>query len=236
MTDYYVRTGGGNSNGGSTTYSLTTGGPADGANPTATDNVFLDANSGQLTVNASFTCANFNCTGYTGTLSGSSSMVITGATFKLVAGMTYSHTGGITFTGANAGGPVSMDFAGKTMNSVTYNGPGIAFNFLSALIIDPAAGTFALTAGNVDVNGFDLSARILSSSNSNVRSLDLGGSTLTLATQLTIAITTNLTWVSPASLILPIGASPASAMVNAPFTRKWRRTWRHVWASRIGYK
>ena len=71
MTTLYARTGGGNW-GTATTWSLTSGGGATGSVPTAADDVILDVNSGNVTINGTSgspsLCRSLTCTGYTGTL------------------------------------------------------------------------------------------------------------------------------------------------------------------------
>ena len=93
---YFV--GGGTGNWNSTTNWSTTDGGASGASfPIAGDNVFLTAASGvnTLTINATSACLTLNCTGFTGTLAGSSQLTVAGAV-TLAAGMTLTYTGTMT--------------------------------------------------------------------------------------------------------------------------------------------
>jgi len=67
IVNKFARAGGGNWNT-DATWSTTTGGAADTTKPDATDDVFLDANSGNVTIAANSYCRSINCTDYTGTL------------------------------------------------------------------------------------------------------------------------------------------------------------------------
>jgi len=91
--------------------------------PGAGDNVFLDANSGAntvLTVNVASACLNFDCTGFTGTLTGSSALSVAGTVLKLVSGMTWSHTGTLNLN--KSSGTVETTFAGKAISgNFTHN-------------------------------------------------------------------------------------------------------------------
>ena len=89
----YVRAAGGNSSAAST-WASTSGGTDSVAVPTSADDVFLDAASGQLTIDATFNCKSFNCTGYTGTLTHNSVALASQGNVTFVAGMTYTTTSG----------------------------------------------------------------------------------------------------------------------------------------------
>ncbi len=77
-----------------TNWSDTSGGASGFSVPIAGDDVFLDANSGAgtLTVNVTSACDSFNCTGFIGTLDGSSQL----SSYSNVtwgSGMTNNYTG-----------------------------------------------------------------------------------------------------------------------------------------------
>jgi hypothetical protein len=192
VTDKYALTG---NWGDITSWSLTSGGAPGAPVPLAVDNVFLDANSGSIAVNVSATCANFVCTGYTSTLSGSSALAHTGDLFTLVAGMTYTYTGAITFTGANAVGGVTITRAGKT-TSQNHIFNGVSESFLLADALSIASHTLTVTNGAVSSQGFDVTLNSLSANNTNTKTLDFTGSDLFVAGTITID-GTNTTFAAP---------------------------------------
>ena len=69
--------------------------------PTSADSVFFDSNStGTITIATGNTGAgSINCTGFTGTLTGTASISVAGSV-TLVAAMTYGRTGTLTITGS----------------------------------------------------------------------------------------------------------------------------------------
>ena len=77
-----------------TKWSTTDGGAGGAAVPTAADDVFLTAASGAntVTISATSVAKSLTCTGFTGTLAGSSQLTVSG-NVTLVAGMTNSYTG-----------------------------------------------------------------------------------------------------------------------------------------------
>lgn len=66
-----------------------------GSVPLATDSVVFTATSGNLIINAASACLSIDCTGFTGTLSGSSQLTVAGSV-TLAAGMTLTYTGTMT--------------------------------------------------------------------------------------------------------------------------------------------
>lgn len=109
---YFV--GGGTGNWNSTTnWSDTSGGASGFSVPTLTDDVILDAASGVTTliVNVDSVCKSINCTGFTGTLSGSSLLTIAGDV-TIAPAMT------LTFTGTF----IVSSLATLTSNSKIYTG------------------------------------------------------------------------------------------------------------------
>lgn len=91
MANRYAVAAGGNwtANG---TWSTTDGGAADTVAPTASDDVFLTANSGNVTISANSVGKSLNCTGYTGTLTHNGFSLTLSGNLTMVAGMTYTPT------------------------------------------------------------------------------------------------------------------------------------------------
>lgn len=107
---YFV--GGGTGNWNSTTnWSDTDGGASGFSVPTSTDDVFLTAASGAntLTVNATSNAKSLTCTGFTGTLDGSSSLTVSG-NITFVAGMTLTYSGTLTVNAT-----ATLTSGGKTL-------------------------------------------------------------------------------------------------------------------------
>lgn len=177
------------------------------------------------------TCANFDCTGYTGTFSSNGPLTVTGDVFLLSAGMTLTWSGTPTLTGANASGAVTITTSGKALLSgITINGAGETFNLADALnsIANPfllTAGTFnmqgfalsglsvTITAGAFDSGGGDITAvSTFASNNTNTRTITLTGSDL-ICSAVNINAT-NLTWAEPDSVTVSLATTPTGALVT----------------------
>src|SRR5690606_28916144 len=104
---YLVATGDWNN---TATWSDSSGGSPGSSFPVAGDNVFCDANSGAsvLTVNVASACLGFNCTGFTGTLAGTSGLSV-GGSLTLGAGMTLTYSGAISFTATSTGHTITTN-------------------------------------------------------------------------------------------------------------------------------
>lgn len=181
-----------------TKWSASSGGPGGEPIPTVRDDVFFDANSNTgsaitVTLATGNTGAkSLNFTGFTRTFTGNSNILITiNGNVTLSAGMTYNYQGPTTFTGT-----ATLITAGKTFGPITVNQPGITLTLGSALSIGTLYA-ITLTAGTFDTGNYSVSAGRFSSSNSNVRTINLGSSTLNLnATSgvgLDFSTSTNLT-------------------------------------------
>ena len=114
MANRYVRAAGGNYSAAGT-WELTPGGGESVAVPTSSDDVFLVAGSGQLTIDAASAAKTFNCTGYTGTLTHNAFTLTVAGSVTFVAGMTYTNNSGavISFS-ANS----TLTTNGKTLRSI----------------------------------------------------------------------------------------------------------------------
>ena len=155
-----------------TKWALTSGGAGGQAVPTSADDVYFDGASGAVTctVSAAANCKTLNCTGFTGTLSGSATLTVFG-NITLVAGMTYNATSPIVIAGVCA-----ITSAGKTVGAVTVQ------NSTTASLADAltSSGVVTLSSGTFTTNDYNVTASSLSSSNSNTRTINLGSSTVTL--------------------------------------------------------
>lgn len=207
-----------------TKWAATSGGAGGESVPTIADDVFFDANStGTVTMtggNAAHAAKSINCTGFTGTITGSGSggSFTVGGSVTLVAGMTYTNTSTCTFTGTG-----TLITAGKTFGGITVNGSGITLTLGDALSISNR--NVAVTAGTFDTAGYNVTGGVLASSNTNTRTITLGASTLTLSSgsPIDFTISTNLTLNAGTSQITMTGVNAklrggSLTFYNASFT------------------
>lgn len=189
-----------------------------GSAPTAADDAQLDALSGNVTIDAGAVCRSLDCTGYTGTLTHTSAVILTigdgtagagNVALKLVSGMTYTRPGisaAISYISTSAT-VQTIDTAGKNMGSSTFNGVGGSWQFTSSF-----SGTgnpaITLTNGTLDFNDQTVSIGSISTNNSNARTISLGNGTITLTADATVwngTSVTNLTVNSEGSTIVLSG-------------------------------
>lgn len=210
--NYYARAAGGNWSAAATWSTddiLQSAGAAASSAPTVSDAVFLVAGSGNVTADAGSVCRALDCTGYTGTLTiadSATALTVGDGVFKLVAGMTLTLGGSsstITFaaTTTNGGSGWNITTAGKTMPVVTFNGAGGQWTLQDALTA--TAATITLTAGSLNTNNQTVTCGAFVSSNSNVRSLTLGTSTVNVTTgRWNLSTNTDLTLSAASSTIV----------------------------------
>jgi len=191
-----------------TKWALTSGGAGGQAVPTAADDVFFDASSGAGTVTVSTTtalCNNISFAGFTGTFAGSVAMTVSGS-FAWGAGMTRTYTGSITFNATSTGKTITSN--GKTFGGfLTCDGVGGGWTLADAL---NSSATLTITNGSFSTGNFSLTLPRMASNNSNVRSVLLGSSTVTLTSNdVTFSpapwgftTNTNLTWNAGTSTLL----------------------------------
>lgn len=164
-----------------TKWATTSGGAGGASAPTSADDVFFDGASGVVTVTIStVACRNFDCTGFTGTITGASVLQPYGTVFRLSSGMTYSHTGQVQlYNSSNA--TVAITTAGKTIGTLLL---GLTVSTSTTWSLQDAlttSGQITLTAGTFNTNNFNVSTSGLSSNNANVRTFNLGSSTVTIS-------------------------------------------------------
>lgn len=178
-----------------TKWALTSGGAGGQAVPTSADDVFFtNLSTGTCTISAGNTGAkSINCTGFTGTIAGSSNISVSGSV-TLVAGMTFTYTGVISILDTG-----TLTSAGKTLSGLTINGSSITVT-LGGNTTVATTGTTTLTLGTLDLAGFTLTTGIFSSSGTGVRQISFGtgnialSSTTSSTTVLSMADATNFTW------------------------------------------
>jgi len=197
-----------------TKWAATVGGAGGAAVPTAADDVFFDGTSANCTISGSRVAKSINCTGYTGTLAGASTPLVTiSGSLTLVSGMTLSFAMTAVF---DATGTIIS--AGKTLGGVIVNGSGITVTLGDALtisgVITVTQGTFTTSASN-----YSVTASQLASSNSNTRTITLNGSTVSLssATPIDFTTSTNLTFNAGTSQINISDSAPTINGVGLTF-------------------
>lgn len=170
-----------------TKWATTSGGAGGASVPTTADDVFFTSGSiGTCTIATGNTGAkSINCTGFTGILTGTSSITVAGG-MTLVTGMTYSYTGIITFTGTG-----TLISAGKTLGTIIVSGAGITLTLGSAL---SSNGNFIVSEGNFNTANYSFTALSLQSATANLRSISFGSSTVTLSGGIDFSSSTNLTF------------------------------------------
>jgi hypothetical protein len=174
-----------------TNWSASSGGAGGASVPTAADNVFFDANSNVLATaftvtmaNSPRVCNDFTASGLDGTMTLAGSgigLTVSGSLTFQATNFSRTYTGTTTFNATTTGKTVTTN--GVVFGAgVTFNGVGGAWTLGSALniganIIQIVNGTFdTSSSGNYSVTAFQFS-----SSNSNVRTINLNASTVALS-------------------------------------------------------
>jgi PKD repeat protein len=167
-----------------THWSVSSGGASCACVPTATDNVFFDANSfsanGQsLTIDAIASCDNMNWTGiaFSNIMTGSSDLHIYGS-LTLISGLNVTnYSGNLYFQSGNIGNTITS--AGKIFTdaaSINFTGTGnwsLGDAFAANNIVN-------LTSGTLTTNNNNFTCGTFNSAGNVVRSLILGTSTVTI--------------------------------------------------------
>lgn len=188
-------------------WSATSGGAGGASAPTSADDVFFDAASGvgPVTINGTRVCKSLTCAGFTGTLTGSATMTVSG-NITLAATMTLTWNGAITIDATS-----TITTAGKTIGPIDISGAGITATLGDALT---SSGTITVTQGTFTTNNYNVTATSLSSSNSNTRTINLGSSTVTLSAAsgaINFITNTNLTFNAGTSSVVFTATSPTIA-------------------------
>jgi len=185
-----------------TNWSDTSGGTGGFSVPTASDNVFFDANSNVLATaftvtmaNSPRVCRDFLASGLDGTMTLAGTgigLTVSGSLTFQATNFTRTYTGTTTFNATTTGKTVTTN--GVSVVSVVFDGVGGNWTLGSAL----TTGTITVTNGTFDTSSsgnYAVSASTFSSSNSNVRTINLNASTITLSgtSAITFTTSTNLT-------------------------------------------
>lgn len=198
-----------------TKWSTTSGGAGGASVPTTADDVFIDANSGAVTVSidpSNTGAKSITFTGFTGTLATSSTGAITVAgNITLASTMVMNYFGTVTITADS-----TLISAGKSLPYVTIDGIGITVSLGDAML--GSGGLLTVTRGTFTTNNYSLSQGAISSSNSNARTISLGSSTVSLSsTSLTGAPTRPIDFSTSTNLTFLAGTSSISASGSLSF-------------------
>lgn len=195
-------------------WSASSGGAGGASVPTASDNVFFDANSNVLATaftvtmaNSPRVCNDFTASGLDGvmTLAGSSiGLNVSGSLTFQATNFTRTYTGKTTFNATTTGKTVTTNgvaFGGD----VTFDAAGGGWTLGSAL--NCGSGILTLTSGTFDTSSsgnYAVTASLFNSSNSILRTINLNASTVNLSSSATawlLATTTNATFNAGTSTI-----------------------------------
>jgi hypothetical protein len=225
MADRYWVLGTGTWDSTSTTNWSTSSGGAGGASvPTASDNVFFDANSNVLATAFTVTMANtprvcndFTASGLDGTmtLAGTNiGLTVSGSLTFQATNFTRTYTGTTTFNATTTGKTVTTN--GVAFGAaVTFNGSGGGWTLGSALT---SSGGVTTTQGTFDTSSsgnYAVTSSSFGSSSTNTRTVNLNASTITCSTggaTLGFTTITNLTFNAGTS---QINLTSASAGINS---------------------
>ena len=201
-------------------WSDTSGGSGGFSAPTSSDDVFINASSGSGTCNRSngAVCRNFNTSNSSVTISNG------GGTFNVFGNLVHSagqalSLGTMTLSATTTGKTITTNGATHA-STIVFDGVGGEWTLADNLTM--SGGTVAsltVTNGSFVTGGFNISCTSFNSSNSNVRSISLGASTITCNrasgnTPINFTTTTNLTFNAGTSTIVFNGQTAATSTFN----------------------
>lgn len=203
MTKFWV---GGTGNWSDTAHWATSSGGAGGtAVPTSSDDVVFDSLSNAtayaVTVDATSNCRDLtvgNPLAGAITFGGSSALNVFGS-LSLAAASVFTYSGTITYSSTATGKTITTNSVSMATCSQTFDGVGGGWTLQDTM----TCGNITVTRGAFSTNAQTVSCGTLSSSNSNVRTVTLTNSTITLAnfSVVQFSTTTNLTFTATGSTI-----------------------------------
>jgi hypothetical protein len=199
-------------------WSTSSGGAGGASVPTAADNVFFDAGSdagGTFVVtmaNSPRLCNDFTASGldFTMTLAGTSvGLTVSGSLEFPATNFTRTYTGTTTFNATTTGKTITTN--GVSISTANFNGVGGEWTLGSAYIY--GVGSITVTNGTFDTSASNYAVTVLSfsSTNSNIRTINLNGSTVTLVSSWNMSTSANATLNAGTSTI---SMSSSSAVFN----------------------
>jgi hypothetical protein len=199
-------------------WSTSSGGAGGASVPTAADNVIFDAGSdagGTFVVtmaNSPRLCNDFTASGldFTMTLAGTSvGLTVSGSLEFPATNFTRTYTGTTTFNATTTGKTITTN--GVSISTTNFNGVGGEWTLGSAYIY--GVGSITVTNGTFDTSASNYAVTVLSfsSTNSNIRTINLNGSTVTLVSSWNMSTSANATVNAGTSTI---SMSASSAVFN----------------------
>lgn len=158
-----------------TKWSATNGGTGGASVPTSADNVFFTSLSGTgtVTITGTVSCLSFNCTGFTGTVTGSTTPILqVNSSFTLSAGMTWTTAGNVLVRLQGSTSGRTFTSAGKTLYQVTFNITGFGTVALQDALT--VSDVITLTTGSVTLNNYTVTALAFAANNTNFRTIAFG--------------------------------------------------------------
>jgi hypothetical protein len=171
--------------------------------PTAADDVvFSSASTYTVTMTGALLCRDITVSAGTVTFAtGTAPTLAISGSMSLVTGTIWSMSGTITFNATTTGKTIATNGVSLAANLV-FNGVGGYWTLTTALT-GGSNSTVTVTNGTFDTGNFNVTNAALFSSNSNVRTIKLGSSVLSLSSgvALSFTTTTNLTFDAGTSTI-----------------------------------
>jgi len=165
-----------------TNWSTSSGGAGGASVPTASDNVFFDANSNVLATAFTVTmatstrfCNDFTASGLDGamTLAGASiGLAVSGSLFWPATNFTRTYTGLTTFRATTTGKTITTN--GVAFGAVTFDGVGGGWSLGSAL----SCTTLTLTNGTLDLAGYTATLSLRLTTLTGTKNLTFNGGTI----------------------------------------------------------
>lgn len=201
-----------------TNWSDTSGGSGGFSAPTAADNVIFNSASNAtayaVTVGTNAACLDVTIAGpatgnITLTLGATAVINVSGSWTSAATGVVFTPTAGaqINFLATTTGKTITTNNVTLGATIVRLNGVGGGWTLGSAFT---STTNFFVDSGSFDTGNFALTVGQLASSNSTIRSVTLGTSTVTCSgtSAVTFTTTTNLTFSGASSTIVCSGVSP----------------------------
>jgi hypothetical protein len=221
-------------------WSASSGGAGGASVPTASDNVFFDANSnvgtGAFTVTMANTprvCNDFTASGLDGTmtLAGTSiGLTVSGSLTFQATNFTRTYTGTTTFNATTTGKTITTN--GVAFGAaVTFDGVGGSWILQNAMSIGGTNQSTTLTNGTLDLASYTLTTGLFTSTNSNTRTIAFGtgqisctgtGTVWTTSTQTNLTTTgtqvVNVTSTGSTAITVNYGAMSEANAISFNFT------------------
>lgn len=190
-------------------WSSSSGGASGASVPSISDAVFFDSNSGSgtVTLDSYVYCQGINCTGFTGTLTGTAIQWEIAGNIVLSSSMTCTVS---TLIYATSG--VSITSNGKTLTTSDFWLSSASSNvqLIDAFVI---GGTLRLERGTFNANNQNVTVKNLYTQYTNTRTLTMGSGTWTITEGWNTSTTTNLTFNKDTATIV---LDAASGSVSSP--------------------